>query len=132
MCVCYMLQHIAVKIKIMAINVSSRKYARKSDPKEVARLATKAHNSKSSKDDGDVVLSGDEDVVENNVQEEVIDQHNIVEDSSEEVVEPSGDIDFSSMTKGELEEYARENLGIELDKRSKKSDLIDIIVEASK
>ena len=34
------------------------------------------------------------------------------------------DLDFSSMTKDELEEYGRE-VGIELDKRHSKADLID-------
>lgn len=49
----------------------------------------------------------------------------------EEVEEPSEELSLDSMTKDELEIYARENLDLELDKRKKKTDLIAEIIEAS-
>lgn len=47
-----------------------------------------------------------------------------VEEVVEEVVEESTEIDLESMTKVQLEEYGR-TIGIELDRRKKKSALIE-------
>ena len=47
-----------------------------------------------------------------------------VEEAVEEVVEESTEINFESMTKVQLEEYGR-TIGIELDRRKKKSALIE-------
>ena len=63
------------------------------------------------------VKKGDEPVVEE------------VEEAVEEVVEESSP-DFNSMTKVQLEEYGR-TIGIELDRRKKKSALIEELEAAS-
>tara|TARA_A100001391_G_scaffold204827_1_gene202033 strand:+ start:7888 stop:8226 length:339 start_codon:yes stop_codon:yes gene_type:complete len=67
------------------------------------------------------VKKGDEPVVEE-VEE-------VVEEAVEEVVEESSP-DFNSMTKVQLEEYGR-TIGIELDRRKKKSALIEELEAAS-
>lgn len=64
------------------------------------------------------VKKGDEPVVEE-----------VVEEAVEEVVEESSP-DFNSMTKVQLEEYGR-TIGIELDRRKKKSALIEELEAAS-
>ena len=50
--------------------------------------------------------------------------HLKAEEAVEEVVEESTEINFESMTKVQLEEYGR-TIGIELDRRKKKSALIE-------
>ena len=67
------------------------------------------------------VKKGDEPVVEEVVEE-------AVEEVVEEVEESSPD--FNSMTKVQLEEYGR-TIGIELDRRKKKSALIEELEAAS-
>jgi hypothetical protein len=66
------------------------------------------------------------------LKEEVAEEEaSVVEEVVEEVEEPSEELSLDSMTKDELEIYARENLDLELDKRKKKTDLIAEIIEAS-
>lgn len=66
------------------------------------------------------------------VEEEVVEEvaEEVVEDEPqvEEVVEETEEsVDFDSMTKDELEAYARENFGIELDKRKSLAKLVEIV-----
>ena len=53
----------------------------------------------------------------------------VVEVVEEEVVEESSELDYEAMTKVQLEEHGR-TLGIELDRRKKKSALIEEIKAA--
>ena len=50
-----------------------------------------------------------------------------VSSSSEEIEEPKETPNFDKMTKKELDEWAEETLGLTLDRRKKKADLIEII-----
>ena len=135
----------------MGISIESSKY-----DKKVAKEATKAHNARPKSKPvvvvGDtesglieqageevnselveLVLSESEDKAET-VVEEVVEAPVEEEASaivSNEDLEASLREDLSIHTKAGLEEYARENLDLELDKRKSKSDLIDTIVEAS-
>lgn len=58
------------------------------------------------------------------VAEEVVEDEPQVEEVVEETEES---VDFDSMTKDELEAYARENFGIELDKRKSLAKLVEIV-----
>lgn len=57
----------------------------------------------------------------------IIIQYDDVVKVSETKEETSDTPEFNSMTKKELDEWAEENLGLALDRRKKKSDLIEII-----
>lgn len=114
--------------------------------REVSKNLTESYNKSS--DAKDVKQVNEDEVTDAIIElkEQVAEEEaSVVEDAAKQVqIEPTDfgaleveeetaeELSLDSMTKGELEDYARENLGLELDKRKKKSDLIAEIIEASK
>jgi len=122
----------------MGLQINSK---RNQKSKTVSKSITEAYNKSSvakseeivKNEDGNSTSQVDE---QENVQ---VEEKGIVQELVEEFDTPSVEfgeskevveVDFSGMTKDELEEFARETLDLELDKRKKKSDLIDEIKEA--
>ena len=98
--------------------------------REVSKNLTESYNKSS--DAKDVKQVNEDEVTDAIIElkEQVAEEEAYVD---EEVIEETAEeLSLDSMTKGELEDYARENLDLELDKRKKKSDLIAEIIEASK
>lgn len=110
---------------------------RNQKPKTVSNSIAETYNKSS------VAKSESQEVQENEeVAEEVIEDTQTNDEVLTEVAEEfelgsqtfneTEIVDFESMTKDELEIFARENCDLELDKRNKKSDLIEQIREALK
>lgn len=93
----------------------------------MAKIAKQEEEAMAKLRDAEVVAT--EELVVDNGPDPIIIHNDIVTVSttSEEIEDPKETPDFDKMTKKELDEWAEETLGLALDRRKKKADLIEII-----